>query len=527
MSFPTHPLYDANKERWERIEDCFEGEDTVKAAGTKYLPATPGQILDGATAECKDTTNIGWLSYQNYKRRARFPDFFTEGVKTLVGIMNEKPPKIVVPEKMQYIFQGVTKNRENVYTLLRKIHFEQLKPGRGGLLVELGAQSTTNPQPYIELYPALKIINWDDGNFKTNGAVEGELSNDEYKLNMVVLDESGFSRQPDFTWRQQNSYRVLTLGSLQTQGEGDNQGDGYHQYVAENQEALTTAEEITPRSRDEQLKEIPFTFFGPLDLDSTPDQPPLDGLASLCLHIYMSEADYRYTLYMQAQETLVVVGGIKNTSTTPGEKNGGALRVGADARIDVGVSGDAKYIGVSNKGLSEMRMAIDNDKQLAAVRTGQLLAPGKMSMESGEALKTRVAGQTATLTSVAVASAAALQRALRHIAKWLGEDPEKVIVEPNLDFSNYRVATQDLVQMITAKRLGFPVSFETLHQVARERGVTTKTFDEEMASIKKDPKELTAILQTQGQDTGNNPVASAGGPQKKPAKPAPDNTPTE
>lgn len=531
MTFPTHPEFDENKERWERLQDCFDGEDAVKAKGIKYLPATPGQILDGMSATCTNKDNFGYQSYQNYKRRARFPDFYGEGVKTLVGIMNEKPAKIVVPERMNYIFNSVTRNNENVHTLLRKIHFAQLTMGRGGLLAELGTQKTATPQPYLELYEALKIINWDDGRYNDkNNDGETSITTDKTRLNMVVLDESGSKRKGGFTWEAVNSYRVLSLGSLQSQVDNvSSDGETYHQYVVESDTQVTSAEEITPQSRDKPLTKIPFTFFGPLDLDAKVDQPPLDGLAILCLHIYMAQADYRQTLFMQAQETLVVVGGIKNAAP-PGPKNTAekeALRVGADSRIDVGPNGDAKYIGVSSKGLSEMRVAIENDNQLAAVRTGQLLAPGKMSMESGEALKTRVAGQTATLTSVAVASALALERALQDIALWLGEDPAKVKVEPNLDFSNYRVATQDLVQMITAKRLGFPVSFKTLHQVARERGVTTLTFEEELQEIAKDPEELKAIMAMQGKDTGNDPSAASGGPAGGAKTKTEGNTPTE
>lgn len=515
MPMPHHPLYDKHYPDWRMLEDCFEGERKVKEQGVIYLPPTPGQVLDGMSTpgkvgSCK-LDAPGVVSYNNYKARAVFPDFFTEGVKTLVGILNEKPAKVTVPERMKPLLAKITKDGEGVNTLLRQIHFECLTTGRGGLLVDLPKQASTEPKPYIALYKALEILNWD----------EGAMNEGEDRLNLVVLDESGDKRQQDLTWCYQYQYRVLSLGPVAP--DASLVGATYRQYVLEGQDTLPDdSKAVEPRVYDKPLDHIPFTFFGPVDLNAKPDQSPLLGLGNLCMHIYRSEADYRYTLFMQGQDTLVVVGGLVQTNQElPAGGAEPALRVGADARIDVQLNGDAKYIGVSSKGLPEMRQALNSDKELAAVRTGQLLAPGKMSMESGEALKTRVAAQTSTLSSVAIASASALSRALKDMALWLGEDPEAIVVEPNLDFSNYQIATQDLVQLITAKRLGYPLSMETLHHVAKERGVTNMTFDREVVQIRKDPPALVAIMQAQTSDTGNNPVNTAGGP-KTPPKPVND-----
>ena len=39
-----------------------------------------------------------------------------------------------------------------------------------------------------------------------------------------------------------------------------------------------------------------------------------------------------------------------------------------------------------------------------------------------------------------------------------------------------------MVEMATARNLGYPISAQTLHEIAVKRRVTTKTFDEEMAA---------------------------------------------
>ena len=497
-----HPAYAEYLERWSLLRDCYSGEDAIKEAGITYLPPTPGQVLDGMGAV---GANAGEAAYQAYKARAVFPDFFSVGIETLIGILNAKETKIELPAELDYLRNKAMLNGEKLSSVIRKIHEQQLIIGRVGLLADLPAVVSTNPEQYIELYNAEKILNWDDGAFNDGF----------FKLNLVVLDESGYERHDKFNWKKVNRYRVLTLGGI-----AENEALGSYQCGTTTVNGdLDTVTLSTPVIRGEPLQEIPFIFVGAKDLSSAPDKPPLLGLAQLCMQIYRAEADYRYTLFMQGQDTLVVVGGIRQSlSELPNMASAtNALRVGAGARIDVEIGGDAKYVGIGATGLPEQRTALENDRNQAAVRTGQLLAPGKMSMESGEALKTRVAAQTATLTSVAIAAAAGLEQLLRIMAAWQGADPDEVKVIPNLDFTNVAIAGQDLVQLLTAKNLGMPMSYATIHAIMVDRGLTKNTFEQEMALIEKDPKRLTEIAaMLAAPPQANNPTLSGGGPSKKP-----------
>ncbi len=508
-----HPDYEKFKHKWELCRDSWEGEEVIKEKGAKYLPPTPGQVLDGMslTGGVCSEKSIGYISYTNYKARAVFPDFFTEGVKTLVGILNEKDPDIALPPDMEFLRTDATFDHQPLTTLYREMQFEQLTTGRAGLFADMpkDAAAATTPRHYIEMYKAEKILNWDDGSF-----------NDGFnKLNLVVLDECGVKRESNYSWVASKRFRVLSLGPL-----SENEPIGSYRF-AEVESDAAGAQFVTPMFKGRQADEIPFVFVSATDLNPRVQEPPLIGLARICHTIYKGEADYRYTLYMQGQETLVVIGGLRAQNTENPEDR--ALRVGADARIDIEMGGDAKYIGVGASGIPEQRTALEADKQLAAVRTGQLLAPGKMSMESGEALKTRVAAQTATLTSIAKSSASALERILQMIAKWRGSDPAKVRVTPNLDFTNFQLAAQDLVQLMTAKGLGLPLAFATIHDVMRERGMTRNTFEDELAAIAKDPPALKKIMEdAQGND--NNPQAAAGGPRNSTQGARPQtNTPTK
>lgn len=486
----THPSHQLLINDWRTVRDCYAGESTVKAAGARYLPVTPGQVIDGYNSG----NAVAIASYEAYKARAVYPDFFELGVRTLIGILNAKPPKISLPAEMEFIRRKATRKYDTLDGVLRKIHFEQLTVGRAGVIADMPTTVEVGQDDhYLEVYPGERVINWDDGSF-----------NDGFgKLNMVALDETGYERTSDYSWREVKKFRVLSLGEL---SENEPLGS-YRSGVGLDQGDIPF---VTPMFRGQTLDELPFVFVNTTDIAPEPETPPLLGLANLCLVIYRAEADYRNTLFLQGQDTLVIIGGVRQQA--PNE----ALRVGAGARIDLDIGGDAKYVGIGANGLPEQRLALESDRSLAAVRTGQLLAPGKMSMESGEALKTRVAAQTATLTSVAISSAAALEEILRKVAKWRGLDPNQVSVSPNLDFTNIAISGQDLVQLLTAKNLGAPIAYQTIHHTMRERGITRSSFEEELEMIAKDPQVLTDKAEASGSVAGNNSLQAAGGGTRKP-----------
>lgn len=454
----THPQYAEKFNAWTAMRDFYKGEGKVKDAGVTYLPPTAGMVLDGM-----EPNNIGYKLYQAYKDRAAFPDYVKEGVEALIGLIHQHDAKIELPERMQYLLESATVDGESLMMLLRKINEEQLISGRIGLLVDLPKNpDPSNPQPFISMYVAESVTNWDDG-----ASIEG-INN----LNMVVLNESGMVRD-GFTWKFTEKYRVLELREgLYEQGafEGDN-------YV---QDAMQI-----PMLRGKALNKIPFVFINSKDLISTPDNPPLMGLGQLCLSIYRGEADYRQNLHMQGQDTLVTVGGIRNPNSVPGQDDD-AVRVGAGSRIDVEMGGDAKFIGVSSTGLSEQRNSLENDRKRAEFKAGQLIGNQSIKNESGNAMLARLAAQTANLNQISMSSGEGLQTALRHIAEWMGEDPKKVKVTPNTEFTNAASNAQELVYLMTARSLGAPLSMRSIHTSLKERGYTQMDYDEEMKLVKQE-----------------------------------------
>ena len=465
-----HPLYIQVAPDWTLMRDAYTGERQIKGKGAIYLPFTQSQLQDGVD----NVNQAGWKAYDAYRKRARFPNFVREAVQTAVGMMHAQPAKISLPVGMEKI---VSVRGENLQQILRKINEEQLITGRCGLLLDLPNKPSATAIPYIAFYNAERIINWDDGRVEQ---LVPQI------LNLVVLNETESERTEIFSWEtKSDKYRVLVLGDpLANESDGvyragifDDAGRSFRS------EALTT-----PSFRGSELKEIPFVIVNCCDLVSETDEPPLLDLGNMCMTIYRGDADYRQNLFMQGQDTLVVIG----SSADEDE----AVRIGAGARIDVPMGGDVKYAGVNSNGLEEQRTALENLEKRAGTMGAQTLDSTSRERESGVSMQIRVAARTADLHQIALTGAKGLENLLKIAARWMRLDSDEVSVEPNLKFGGRMVTGQSMVEMQTARNLGYPISAKSLHDLAVDEGLTKLTFEEEMAQARSEEDTPFAKAQT-------------------------------
>lgn len=477
----THPLYADTIDDITLMRNSYKGERAMKEAGVTYLPPTPGMIMDGMIGP----NGVGYKAYQSYKNRARFPEFVSDAVEYLLGMMHNKPPTIEVPEKLKPMIDKATADGEGLEGLLRRINEQQLVTGRVGAMLDLpSVPDPANPMPFIALYHSEAILNWDDS----------EDNVDINRLSLVVLDESGYERNDEFAWVMQKRYRALVDASELGIAGLSGYACALYRDVTFDPTAL-----VNPMLRGVKLEEVPFVFINSKDTLARPDNPPLLPLAYAAKAAYQSEADYRQALFLQGQDTLVVIGGIRHN--VDGEED---TRVGAGAKIEVEAGGDAKYIGVSSTGLPELRQALENDYKRAEAKTGQLVNSMGSNAESGTALQTRVGAQTATLKQIAKTGAAGLERLLKIAAKWMGANADEVRVSANLEFADMTMTGKDLVDMMTAKNMGAPLSSETVHDNMRKKGLTNRTFEEEMDLVN-DETPILGSLAGGGHDNLNAP----------------------
>jgi hypothetical protein len=542
----VHPQYTEHAEDWEQLRDSAKGERVVKEKGQKYLPPTSGMILDGLNGPYSGTVNnpaanngagtaglgygrfgkyrsMGEAAYEAYKLRAVFPEYVKDALEYFMGALHNKSPVIELPEEMEPLRNNATPLGEPLEILLQRINLEQLTTGRVGILLDLPEKpDPLNPLPFIALYVAEAIRNWDD--------TTDEDTRDA--LNLVVLDESGMKRINGFDWKEEQRFRVLQLGDFD-----ENEPKGVVEYKTGlfSSTAGTPDYDVSqmkvPALRGNTLKSIPFQFINTKDISPEPDEPPLMSLCRQCFTIYRGEADYRQNLFMQGQDTLVVIGA-RQQNTLPGETPvEEPLRTGAGARIDLELTGDAKYVGVNSQGLPEQRTALENDRKRCEARSGQLIDASQGDKESGAALKTRVGAQTATLNQIAKTAALALELLLKQCAEWMKADPAKVKVTPNLEFADYQMAGQDLGNLMTAKRNGAPLSMKSIHRLAVQGNLTNMDYETEKKEIEAEPP-LAVDPNIQAKLDADERVAKATGGTggsaplpKDPSNPAPQTGP--
>ena len=457
----VHPFYSAMLPKWVLGRKSYAGSEAIKAAGTTYLPATAGQIVNGYP----NLGSLGSAEYEAYKLRAVYPDIYRTAVEAAIGVMHREPATIELPSALEPMREDATCLGESLQMVLRNINTEQLITGRLGILADIKMQSNV-VKPIIVQYSEVAIINWDD----TSSAL------DSADVKLVVLDETNYEMdQSTLEWELVEKYRYLVL--LNSEYKIDDTGV-YSSVVLDDSDSpvFTDSKTIQPNIMGTTLDEIPFAFVNSKDISPTPDRPPLDGLADLCITIYRAEADYRQSLFMQGQDTLVRIGAQAGDDGEP-------VRTGAGARIDVPINGDAKYIGVSSSGLSEQRESLQNDYGRAIQKSGQLIDTTSRAKESGDALRIRVAAQTATLPQIAQAGAAGLEKVLKSLAVWYGANPDEVKVTPNLNFNAAELNAKTILELAQAKGLGAPIAWSSIHQFMKEQGFTALEYDKEKAEI--------------------------------------------
>lgn len=447
-----HPDYIAFAPAWELMRDAYDGEDCVKAKGEKYLPMKSG------TAAIQDERQK-LAAYNAYRMRAEFPELVAPTVRGSVGIILKQSATIELPKSMEFLREKATRDGLPLDAFHRRIAAELLKEGRYGVLPGIDASGN----PYLAGYAAESIINWD------------EVDGAPY---YVVLNESGPVRDPETgAWTDEESYRECELvngvytSRLWT--------------MTDKQWSSTDEPQATTRKR-RPLNIFPFVFFGTNDLNAKPDDVPLYGLGKISLRIYRMDADYAHSLHMTSEPTPVVSGFSDPKSAK--ENNLLPTGIGSSTLWVLPQGGDAKFLEFTGAGIEAQKTAIDDALERAVMFGAQALANTSRAAESGDAIQLRLGNQYSLLHLIAINSAAGLEKALRNVAIWLGENPDDVKVKPNLEFFDKPLDAQTLTALVQGWQSG-AYSYATLFdRLKRGRIVPDdRTEDDERKLITDDP----------------------------------------
>jgi hypothetical protein len=167
---------------------------------------------------------------------------------------------------------------------------------------------------------------------------------------------------------------------------------------------------------------------------------------------------------------------------------------------------DAKYVGPNAVGIQAHRQAMQDESEAAALAGARMFTNAQTgrTAESGDALKLRFSGETATLVSIAQSAAQGLERALKAAAFFVGVDPEQVSVTPNLDLVDATLPPADAVQLMQLWLQG-AISKMTLYENLQKGEIASqeRTLDEEQALIDEEvpPQQSTNSVPPQGSNS--------------------------
>lgn len=472
-----HPQWQKKEYSWFLTRTAVEGQAAIKRANSLFLPMPSAMAMlsnaPGATSKINDWTNgisgAEYLetrapnyhpnaAYSAYKARAQFPDMTAQTLRGLVGLATKQDPIVSVPPSMQYLVdEYATVTGLGLVELYRQTLQEVLMTGRYILLTDI---DLFHNRPMIVPYVAESLINW------RSGIVNGRVVPTMLVFEESVEDPDRFSHDTYPVWRvleitDSGTYASVTM-SKELDGIADPSG--------------IPLDSAVPSFMGRALGEIPITIIGATNYDLDTDIVPLEGVADIAIHIYMKSADIGQSQFMTANPTLVYSG------IEPGEAPTviGPLM----ATVLPNEAAKAYYVETSGNGIASMQESVKNLEMQAVNEGAALLGPIKRTAEAPEAVRLQQEAAGATLVVIAKQCAGGIEKQLKLIAAWMGEDPSSVSFTPNLEFSDVRMTAAEQNALLQSW-MNKGISYETYYSNLQASGIAPedRTADEERALI--------------------------------------------
>lgn len=388
----THPDYDAHLPEWRMMDDALAGESAIKK-NQQYLPKPSGMV----EAEKYDSQNA--YLYEGYKERAQYEHWVRDSLRTMMGLVSRIVPEIELPAALADLENNATDDGFGLKQLFLRMVRQAISHGRIPLVVNIDGDG----RPYFSTYQATNATNW-----KTE-AIRGRQD-----LSLAVFREFRHKGDDRYSHERIEVYREFYLQD----------GICWTQVLDEKGGVVEEAKPLGRVGPDQSLRKglgyLPIIYCGSTDNSPDIDEVPLLTMARAALKSYQLSADYFTSLHYTSHPQPWVSGldGDKDLSVT-----------GPSAAWDLGPDGACGYLEFKGAGVDAVHRAM-TDQKMAAVEAGaKVIDTG--SAESGEARKARQDDQHATLHTIVITVAEAIEQALRYAADWLGVKGDvRFVVKP-------------------------------------------------------------------------------------------------
>ena len=437
---------------WALVSDVCAGQAAVKAKGATYLPQP----------NASDTSDENALRYTQYLARAAFYNATGRTLQGLVGAAYRKWPMLDAPGAIGYVAEDVDGAGVSVYQQSQSALGQVLKLGRHALLVDYPTTDapasradmvTGKVRATIASIDATQVINW-----------RAERIGAQYRLTLVVIAETRETVTEDgFGLSAEPQYRVLRLTEV-----------GYTWEIwRAGQKGIELAEGpfVVLDGAGRPWDEIPFTFIGATNNDSSIDAAPLYDLAEVNIAHYRNSADYEDSAYFcgQAQPWM---SGLTEEWRDHLQQQG--IFIGSRAPILLPQGGQFGFAQAQPNTLA---------KEAMDQKEAQMVALGARLVQPGSAVKTATEAQGEQEAEHSVLSLAcsnvseAYSKALGWMARFMGADGEAALTLSQ-DFVEQRLDPAMLTALIGAWQSGKLPEADLWEQL-RKYGVIDGEKDDE------------------------------------------------
>lgn len=440
MSVATrHPDYIAHAREWQLMADSMNGEPAIKGDLT-YLPK-PAGIQEAEQQAEGDTANY---LYKGYVARAQYPEWVRDGVRAMMGLVSRIEPEINLPDQLSHMLNDAAADGFGLKQVFLRACREVLIYGRQPLLVDIDGAG----KPFFSLYSATSAINWRES------AINGR-----HDLTLAVFTEHAEKPGDEFGHETEKHYRVLDI----------NEGQ-YRIRVMDDAGKAIDEPRVTTGTGD-PLPFIPVVFAGSTDNAPDVDEVPLLTMARSALKYYQVSADYFDALHHTSHPQPYVTG----------MHDGDSLRVtGPNAAWLLPQEATCGYLEFTGAGINANRNEMTEQKNAALEAGARAMDVG--GQESGDARLARQDDQRATLNTVVMTVAEAIEQCLKYAALWVGADQSECTFSVKPDFSAGGVDQRVLAQLQQAAMAG-GISWDAWWHYARTGKLPDREYSDEQAHI--------------------------------------------
>lgn len=444
-----HPEYIAHEDVWLMMEQAVAGEDAVKGDRTN-LPKPAGMVAAEHKAT-EDGSATPTHLYDAYVARAQYQHWVKDGLRAMMGLVSRQIPEVKLPRRLADMEEEATSDGFSLRQLFMRTVREVLVYGRQGLLVDVAADG----MPFIARYSAQSGINWKST--RQGGREDLALA--------VFAETRPVDGADEFSHEVKTVFRVLDLK------------DGRYRVRVLDENGQVVEEEQWPGLKNtagetvKPLSYLPVVYVGSTDNSPDVDEAPLLTMAKAALKDFQLSADYFTALHQTSHPQPWVAGLEDDTELSV---------TGPSAAWDLGPTGSCGYLEFQGAGIEAVRQAMLDQKNAALEAGARVMDVG--GTESGEARKTRQNDQHATLHSVVITAAEAIEQALRYAANWVGANPDEVVFSIKPDFNPVEINPQVLQQLQQAVLSG-GVSWDTYWLYITTGKLPEHTYAEEALRV--------------------------------------------